>query len=65
MGPDPGGGRSAVIKGVPRLTGAVVEARTPGQELVLGGLAAENTTVIEGVHHLDLGYDNHRLDSRC
>lgn len=53
-------GRSAVIKGVPRLTGAVVEATDlrAGAALVLGGLAAENTTVIEGVHHLDRGYDN-------
>lgn len=53
-------GKSAVIKGVPRLTGAVVEATDlrAGAALVLGGLAAENTTVIEGVHHLDRGYEN-------
>ncbi|MDR9757382.1 MAG: UDP-N-acetylglucosamine 1-carboxyvinyltransferase [Thermacetogeniaceae bacterium] len=53
-------GRSAIIKGVPRLTGAVVEATDlrAGAALVLGGLAAENSTVIEGVHHLDRGYGN-------
>jgi len=51
-------GRSAIIKGVPRLTGTVVEATDlrAGAALALGGLAAENTTVIEGVHHLDRGY---------
>jgi len=53
-------GRSAIIKGVPRLTGTVVEATDlrAGAALALGGLAAENTTVIEGVHHLDRGYGN-------
>lgn len=53
-------GRSAVIKGVPQLTGTVVEATDlrAGAALVLGGLAAENTTVIEGIQHLDRGYEN-------
>ncbi len=53
-------GRSAIIKGVQRLTGTFVEATDlrAGAALVLGGLAAENTTVIEGVQHLDRGYGN-------
>lgn len=52
-------GRSAVINGVPRLTGAFVEATDlrAGAALVLGGLAAENTTIIEGVEHLNRGYE--------
>lgn len=53
-------GRSAVINGVPRLTGAQVEATDlrAGAALVLGGLAAENTTVVEGVDHIDRGYED-------
>ncbi len=53
-------GRSAVINGVPQLTGAMVEATDlrAGAALVLGGLAAENTTVIEGLQHLDRGYES-------
>lgn len=52
-------GRSAVITGVPYLTGAIVEATDlrAGAALVLAGLAAENTTVIEGINHLDRGYE--------
>ncbi len=52
-------GRSAVISGVPDLTGALVEATDlrAGAALVLGGLAAENTTIIEGVEHLNRGYE--------
>lgn len=55
-------GRVAVINGVPRLSGAVVEATDlrAAAALVLAGLAAENTTVLEGVEHLDRGYE--RLD---
>jgi UDP-N-acetylglucosamine 1-carboxyvinyltransferase len=52
-------GRSAIIKGVPCLTGTVVEATDlrAGAALVLGGLVAENTTIVEGLHHLDRGYE--------
>ena len=55
-------GRVAVVHGVPRLSGAVVEATDlrAAAALVLAGLAAENTTVLEGVEHLDRGYE--RLD---
>lgn len=57
-------GRSAVIKGVPKLTGALVEATDlrAGAALVLGGLAAENTTIIEGVEHIRRGYE--RLEEK-
>ncbi len=57
-------GRSAVISGVPKLTGALVEATDlrAGAALVLGGLAAENTTIIEGVEHINRGYE--KLDAK-
>ena len=52
-------GRSAVVKGVKRLTGAGVIAPDlrAGAALVLAGLAAEGKTVIEGVHYIDRGYE--------
>lgn len=51
-------GRSAIIRGVNRLTGAPVRATDlrAGAALVLAGLAAEGRTEISGVHHLDRGY---------
>ncbi|HBI26816.1 MAG: UDP-N-acetylglucosamine 1-carboxyvinyltransferase [Syntrophaceticus sp.] len=57
-------GKTAVITGVPQLTGTTVEATDlrAGAALVVGGLAAENTTVIEGIEHLDRGYE--RLENR-
>jgi UDP-N-acetylglucosamine 1-carboxyvinyltransferase len=52
-------GRSAVIKGVKRLTGAAVIAPDlrAGAALVLAGLVAEGTTIIEGVPYIDRGYE--------
>lgn len=52
-------GRSAIINGVSSLTGAVVEATDlrAGAALVLAGLVAEGTTIIEGIHHIDRGYE--------
>ena len=53
-------GRTAVIKGVKKLTGARVMARDlrGGAALVLAGLAAEGTTIIENINtHIDRGYD--------
>lgn len=57
-------GKTAVVTGVPQLTGTTVEATDlrAGAALVVGGLAAENTTVIEGIEHLDRGYE--RLENR-
>jgi len=53
-------GRVAVVYGVPRLSGALVEATDlrAAAALVLAGLVAENTTVLEGVEHLDRGYED-------
>ncbi|HUF99409.1 MAG TPA: UDP-N-acetylglucosamine 1-carboxyvinyltransferase [Ilumatobacter sp.] len=53
-------GHHAVIRGVPRLSGAPVESHDirAGAAMVVAGLAAEGTTMIGGVHHIDRGYDN-------
>ncbi|MCC2684198.1 MAG: murA [Paenibacillaceae bacterium] len=50
---------SAFIRGVPRLYGAAVEASDlrAGAALVIAGLAACGTTVVEQIHHIDRGYD--------
>jgi UDP-N-acetylglucosamine 1-carboxyvinyltransferase len=52
-------GRSAYISGVPRLTGAVVEASDlrAGAALCMAGLAAEGTTTIKNLHFIDRGYE--------
>ena len=57
-------GRVAVINGVPGLSGSVVEASDlrAGAALVIAGLIAEGQTRIEGIHHLDRGYE--QLESR-
>lgn len=53
-------GRIAIIKGVKRLTGAIVAARDlrGGAALVLAGLAAYGETVVTGIKHIDRGYEN-------
>ncbi len=51
--------RVAIIRGVPALTGASIEAPDlrGGAALVLAALAAEGASQIRGVHHLDRGYE--------
>jgi UDP-N-acetylglucosamine 1-carboxyvinyltransferase len=53
-------GRVAVIRGVEKLTGANVNAMDlrGGAALVIAGLAAEGVTIVEGVQHIDRGYEN-------
>jgi UDP-N-acetylglucosamine 1-carboxyvinyltransferase len=53
-------GNSALVKGVPRLSGAPVMATDLRASacLVLAGLVADNTTEINRVYHLDRGYEN-------
>jgi len=53
-------GNIAVVRGVPMLSGAPVVATDlrASAALVLAGLAANGTTTIQGLHHLDRGYDN-------
>jgi UDP-N-acetylglucosamine 1-carboxyvinyltransferase len=50
---------SAIIKGVPRLNGAKVMSTDlrASASLVLAGLAAEGTTEVLRVYHLDRGYE--------
>ena len=51
-------GHHAVVRGVPMLSGAPVVAHDirAGAALVLGGLAAQGTTVVAESHHIDRGY---------
>jgi UDP-N-acetylglucosamine 1-carboxyvinyltransferase len=53
-------GHHAVVRGVPRLSGAPVRAHDirAGAAMVVAGLAAEGCTTITGVHHIDRGYDD-------
>ncbi len=57
-------GHSAIVKGVPVLSGAKVMATDlrASASLVLAGLAAQGITEISRVYHLDRGYD--RLDEK-
>jgi UDP-N-acetylglucosamine 1-carboxyvinyltransferase len=50
----------AVVRGVPRLSGAPVKAHDirAGAAMVVTGLAADGETVISGASHVDRGYDN-------
>lgn len=49
----------AIIKGVRRLTGATVAASDlrAGASLVVAGLMANGTTIVENLHHVDRGYE--------
>jgi UDP-N-acetylglucosamine 1-carboxyvinyltransferase len=53
-------GHHAVVRGVPRLVGTEVVSHDirAGAAMVVAGLAAEGTTTITGVHHIDRGYDD-------
>ena len=57
-------GASAMVRGVPRLTGAPVMATDlrASVSLVIAGLMAEGETVINRVYHLDRGYE--RLEDK-
>jgi UDP-N-acetylglucosamine 1-carboxyvinyltransferase len=53
-------GHHAVVRGVPRLSGAPVKATDlrAGAALVLAGLAAEGETVVAEGQHIERGYDD-------
>ncbi|MCY7278315.1 MAG: UDP-N-acetylglucosamine 1-carboxyvinyltransferase, partial [Phormidesmis sp. CAN_BIN44] len=53
-------GNHAIIRGVPLLSGAPVVATDlrASAALVVAALAAEGKTTIQGLHHLDRGYEN-------
>ncbi|QDH13305.1 UDP-N-acetylglucosamine 1-carboxyvinyltransferase [Formicincola oecophyllae] len=52
-------GRSAIIRGVPKLSGASVMATDlrASFSLILAGLVAEGETILSRVYHLDRGYE--------
>jgi UDP-N-acetylglucosamine 1-carboxyvinyltransferase len=53
-------GASAIVRGVPQLTGAPVMATDlrASSSLILAGLAARGETVVSRVYHLDRGYED-------
>jgi UDP-N-acetylglucosamine 1-carboxyvinyltransferase len=53
-------GHHAVVRGVPRLSGAPVRAPDirAGVALVLAGLVADGETVVSGAHHIGRGYED-------
>ena len=53
-------GASAIVRGVPMLTGAPVMATDlrASVSLILAGLAAKGETVVSRVYHLDRGYED-------
>ena len=65
MGADIGvNGRTAIVRGVERLTGAPVMATDlrASMSLILAGLAAQGETLVSRVYHLDRGYE--RLEEK-
>lgn len=59
--------RTALIEGVPRLSGATVQATDlrAGACLLLAGFAAEGVTTVEQVEHLDRGYEHLEQKYNC
>ncbi len=58
-------GHTAIVRGVPKLSGATVMATDlrASASLVIAGLAAEGETSVERIYHLDRGYERmeHKL----
>ncbi|HKW84845.1 MAG TPA: UDP-N-acetylglucosamine 1-carboxyvinyltransferase [Burkholderiaceae bacterium] len=52
-------GRTAVVHGVDRLSGAIVMATDlrASASLVIAGLVADGETIVDRIYHLDRGYD--------
>jgi len=52
-------GHTAIVKGIPELSGATVMATDlrASASLVIAGLAARGDTVVERIYHLDRGYE--------
>ena len=53
-------GNTAIVKGVPKLSGATVMATDlrASASLVIAGLVADGDTIVERIYHLDRGYEN-------
>ncbi|OFI06597.1 UDP-N-acetylglucosamine 1-carboxyvinyltransferase 2 [Clostridium acetireducens DSM 10703] len=60
-------GRTAIVDGVDKLTGAVVKATDlrAGAAMVIAGLIAEGTTEILGIEHIDRGYPHIENKFKC
>jgi UDP-N-acetylglucosamine 1-carboxyvinyltransferase len=60
-------GHTAVVHGVPRLSGAHVMATDlrASASLVIGGMAAEGETLVDRIYHLDRGYDRMEVKLRA
>lgn len=56
-------GRTAVVRGIERFTGAQVQSTDlrGGAALVLAGLNAEGETVVSHISHIDRGYDSFEI----
>ena len=50
----------ALVRGVPKLSGAKVESTDlrAGAALVLAGLCADGTTEVSKIHYIDRGYED-------
>ncbi len=59
-------GHTAVVKGIPELSGAIVMATDlrASASLVIAGLAASGQTTIERIYHLDRGYEHMEVKLR-
>ncbi len=57
-------GNTAIVRGVPKLSGAKVMATDlrASASLVIAGLVAEGETIVDRIYHLDRGYD--RMEQR-
>jgi UDP-N-acetylglucosamine 1-carboxyvinyltransferase len=53
-------GNTAIVRGVPRLSGATVMATDlrASAGLVIAGLVGEGETVVDRIYHLDRGYEH-------
>ena len=53
-------GRIAIIEGGTHLTGALVQAcdLRAGAAMVIAGMCAAGTTVVEDIHYIERGYEN-------
>ncbi|WP_447917284.1 UDP-N-acetylglucosamine 1-carboxyvinyltransferase [Achromobacter aegrifaciens] len=60
-------GHTAIVRGVPRLSGATVMATDlrASASLVIAGLAAEGETLVDRIYHLDRGYDQMEVKLRA
>jgi len=60
-------GHHAFVRGIPRLSGAPVEASDirAGAALVIAGLVADGETVVHGASHVDRGYAQFDRTLRC